>query len=404
MQENKAEIKTELQNMAEEMKAHLQEKIIPFWKNLKDTENGGYYGFQDFDLKLHKGGEKGCILNSRILWFFSAAAMQLGDNALLADAEWAYRFLRDKYLDKEYGGLYWSVTAKGEPLDTTKHTYSQAFGIYALAAYYEATGDKEALKLALTLYHLIEESCRDEGGYLEAFSRSFERVSNEKLSGNGVLAERTMNTLLHVLEAYTGLYRVRQEEQLGNHIRELLDLFAEKVYNSEKMRQEVFFDSQYISLVDLQSYGHDIEASWLLDEGAETLSDKDYEKKIFPLSASLAEQVYRLGFDGASLANECEQGKTDQRRIWWVQAEAVTGFLNAAGKATGEEKYLLAALKEWEFIKKYLIDKRPGSEWFWEVTREGIPCKKPIVEPWKCPYHNGRMCMEVIKRIGLQKR
>lgn len=383
----------------DEIKQHLEQVILPFWKSMRDEEYGGYYGWLDYDLQLDKKAVKGCILNSRITWFFANAYSLLGGEELLDHAKHGYEFLKQHCLDREYGGVYWSVAYDGAPEDTTKHTYNQAFSIYALSSYYEASGDKEALELAKGLFHMIEEKCRDANGYLEAFTRDFQPESNEKLSENGVIAEKTMNTLLHVFEAYTELYRVTGEEEVKQRLMWILDLIADKIYNPVLHRQEVFFDKHYNSLIDLHSYGHDIETAWLIDRGVEVLKEQSYAEKMAPITRDLTEQVYKAAFDGRSLANECENGIVDEHRIWWVQAEAVVGFLNGYEKDPSRKEYLEAAKCIWEFIKTYLVDKRNTSEWFWEVDQEGDPFKgRPIVEPWKCPYHNGRMCFEVIKR------
>jgi len=391
-----------LRKLRKEMSDHLQQKLIPFWESLKDEEYGGYYGYMDYDLRVDKEYEKGCILNSRILWFFSAAYRLLGDVRLRRDADHAWEFLRRFFVDAEHGGVYWSVTYDGKPLDTTKHTYNQAFAVYALSAYYDATGNEEALMLAGVLQQIIENKCVDEYGYLEALDREFHPQSNEKLSENGVIADKTMNTVLHVFEAYTEYYRVTKDEFTAKRLRRMLDLIADKIYNPAKRRQEVFFDKEWNSLIDLHSYGHDIETSWLVDRGLEVLGDDAYAEKLAPITRALAEHVYERAYRNHSLLNECERGVDDGTRVWWVQAEAVVGFMNAYEKETGsgKEKYLDAAREIWAYINRYLIDKRVGSEWFWCVDGNGTASGRPIVEPWKCPYHNGRMCMEIIRRTG----
>ena len=387
-------------NMKEEIKDQLVSSIIPFWKNLRDDEFGGYYGYMGYDLKLDKKAEKGCILNSRITWFFSNAYTLLKDESLLKEADHGYAFLKDHCIDKENGGIYWSMNYDGTPLDTTKHTYNQAFCIYALSSYYEASGKKEALDLAKQLFHMIEEKCTDDQGYLEAFTRDFQPESNEKLSENGVLAEKTMNTLLHVLEAYTELYRVSKDEQVKEKLKWIMDVFADKVYNPKLKRQEVFFDKNYNSIIDLHSYGRDIETAWLMDRSLEILDDDAYTNRLSPITKALTENIYKVAFDGHSLSNECDKGVVDTNRVWWVQAETVIGFLNGYEKDPSKTEYKEAAEATWQFIKDYVIDKRPGSEWFWLVRQDGTPVEgEPIVEPWKCPYHNGRMCMEVIRRL-----
>ena len=386
--------------MVEEVKEHLLHTIIPFWKNLRDNEHGGYYGWLGYDLALDKKAVKGCILNSRITWFFANAYTLLKDESLLDEAKHGFAFMKDYCFDKENGGIYWSITYDGKPEDTTKHTYNQAFCIYALSSYYEASKDEEALAMAKELFHIIEEKCTDAVGYLEAFDREFHLIENDKLSENGVIADKTMNTLLHVFEAYTELYRVSKDTEVKKRLEWILDTIADKIYNPKLHRQEVFFDKNYNSILDLHSYGHDIETAWLLNRGVDVLGEEAYQKKMGPIIDDLTAQVYKVAFDGHSLANECEKGVVNTHRIWWVQAETVIGFLNGYQRNPEKKEYLEAAKSEWQFIKDYVIDKREGSEWFWEVDENGKPYPdRPIVEPWKCPYHNGRMCMEVIRRM-----
>lgn len=404
----------ELQNMSREMKEHLLGKIIPFWRSLRDDQNGGWYGYMSYALDVDKEAVKGCILNSRITWFFSNVFLCIREGLIAEtdceahgysgedirrEAEHGYAFLKEHCLDRINGGIYWSLYADGRPEDTTKHTYNQAFCIYALSSYYEATGDEEALKLAQELFELIEKKCTDSVGYLEAFTVDFQPESNEKLSENGVMAAKTMNTLLHVFEAYTQLYKVSGDKKVEERLKWILDTFADKIYNPERHRQEVFFDENYHSIIDLHSYGHDIETAWLIDRGLEVLGDEAYRAKLSGITRDLTAQIYRTAFNGHSLANECERGVVNTHRIWWVQAETVIGFLNGWQKDNSRREYLDAARKEWSFIQEFVVDKRQGSEWFWEVDEEGKPYPdRPIVEPWKCPYHNGRMCIEIIRR------
>lgn len=386
--------------MLEEVKAHLLNDIIPFWKNLRDDEFGGYYGYMDYDLKVDKRAVKGCILNSRITWFFANAYTLLKDESLLEEAKHGFAFMKEHCMDKENGGIFWSMKYDGTPEDTTKHTYNQAFSIYALSSYYEATHDEEALAMAKELFHIIETKCTDEIGYKEAFDKEFHEVENDKLSENGVIAEKTMNTLLHVFEAYTELYRVAKLPEVKERLEWIMDTFADKVYNPKLHRQEVFFDRNMNTILDLHSYGHDIETAWLMDRGVEVLGEKKYEEKMTPITKDLTAEIYKVAFDGHSLANECEKGVVNVHRIWWVQAETVIGFLNGWQKDPSRTEYLEAAKSEWQFIKDHVMDKRQGSEWFWEVDPSGKPYEgRPIVEPWKCPYHNGRMCFEVIRRL-----
>ena len=385
--------------LIQETKQHLIEGIIPYWKSLRDNQYGGYYGLVDYNLTVDKTAVKSCILNSRILWFFSNAYTLLEDASLLEEATHAYQFLKNYFYDTDFGGVYWSANYEGSICDDTKHTYNQAFAIYALASYYEASKDESALGLAFDLFKLIEEKCTDEIEYLESFDREFNPVLNDKLSENGIIAEKTMNTLLHVLEAYTELYRMTQNQEVAGKLKNILDVFASKVYNPELERQEVFFDINLNSLINLHSYGHDIETAWLIDRCWEILNDERYEKRLKPITQTLTRKIYERAYQNHSLLNECEDGIDNLSRIWWVQAEAVVGFVNGYEKNKEKTEYLEAAVDIWNYIKEHLIDPRPGSEWFWEVNEEGIPSsKKPITEPWKCPYHNGRMCFELIRR------
>ncbi|WP_455714838.1 AGE family epimerase/isomerase [Anaerosporobacter sp.] len=384
--------------LVDEAKRMLNDKILPFWENLKDDTYGGFYGWLDYELKLNKEAVKGCILNSRILWFFSNAYLTLKDEEVLSYAKHAYEFLKKYCLDSEFGGVYWSLNYDGTVFDSTKHTYNQAFAIYALSSYYDATKDEEALKIAYELYEIIETKCTDEVGYLEAFTYDFKPEENDKLSENGVIAEKTMNTLLHVFEAYTELYRVTNDEKVSERLHFMMDVFEKNVFNEELRRQEVFFDKNMNSIIDLHSYGHDIETAWLIDRGCEVLNDAELTKRMHRITSILEDQIYKVAYVDHSLLNECEKGEVNRMRVWWVQAEAVVGFLNAYEKS-GEERYMEAAKDILAYIKDNVVDPREGSEWYWQLDDNHQPdTDKPIVEPWKCPYHNGRMCFEIIRR------
>jgi len=386
-----------MSSLMEEVRWELTHRIIPFWRGLRDEDRGGYVGLVDFDLTRHPEAVKGCILNSRILWFFSEAYRLLKDEALLEEAHHAYGMLK-LMTDQQNGGVYWALNADCTVADGTKHTYNQAFAIYALSAYFRVSKNPYALERAKELFRVIETKCRDEGGYLEAFTADWRPESNEKLSENGVMATRTMNTLLHVMEGYTGLYEVWPDEELKNRLYEILNIWETKIYNPEKRRQEVFFDHEYHTLIDLHSFGHDIETSWLTEKTLDALNDPALTARIRPMLLEMADHTYAAAFTDHGFANECERGVVNQKRIWWVQAEALMGFLNAYEK-TGDKRYRDAVLTQWAYIRDVVADKRPGSEWFWYVHEDGTPGDdEAIVEPWKCPYHNGRMCIEVLRR------
>ncbi|MBP3234478.1 MAG: AGE family epimerase/isomerase [Eubacterium sp.] len=387
--------------LSEELSKEFMEHMIPFWCQKADPEYGGYYGQVGYDLQLDKKADKGCILNSRILWFFSNLYEMYGDKKYLDMAKIAYRFMLDFFFDKEYGGVYWSVTYDGKPKDTSKHSYNHAFAIYALSSYYIASGDEEALDKAYNLFDIIETRLRDKDGYLESFDRFFGISSNEKLSENGVEAARTMNTILHIMEAYTELYRADADERVKTKLREILMLFRNKIYNSEKKRLEVFFDADYNSLIDLHSYGHDIEAAWLIDRTVEVLGDKGTEYDLSDITSELTQKIYEVAYDGSSVPAECEEGKVLGLRIWWVECEAMVGFMNGYQKDKSKVEYREAVEQIWRFIKDNIVDRREGSEWYYEVDENNVPSDdQPVLAAWKCPYHNGRMFMEIVRREG----
>ncbi|MDD4112033.1 MAG: AGE family epimerase/isomerase [Herbinix sp.] len=383
-----------------EIKEYLINHLLPYWMGLKDDRHGGFYGEMGYDGKVKYTSVKGCIYHSRILWFFSNACLTLKNKDYLIYADHAYDFLKNKLYDRKYGGVYWTVSYDGYPEDDDKHTYNQAFAIYGLASYYDASGNKEALALAFDLYDKIESFCKDEEGYLEGFDRRFIPKSNDKLSENGIIADRTMNTLLHLLEAYTELYRVSHEDKVASCIRKMLDVLAAKVYNPALRRLDVFFDLNWKSIIDLHSYGHDIEASWLIDRTCEVLDEDDYTRKISVITKDLADHIHSVALDNASsVYNECENGTVDRKKVWWVQAEAILGFVNGYQKNPSRIDYLRTAARIWDYIKQYIIDPREGSEWFNELHEDGTPINSmEIAGPWKGPYHNGRMCFELINR------
>ena len=281
--------------------------------------------------------------------------------------------------------------------DSMKHTYCQAFFVYALASYYDASGDPEALKLAMEVFDTIEEKCTDEIAYLEAMSADWKLIPNDALSENGLMADKTMNTTLHLLEAYTELYRVHKDERVLSRIKFLIGLFLDKIFYAEEDRLLVFFDREFKVIGDIHSYGHDIEATWLLDRACEVIGDKELTEKVSAMNKRIVANIAKIAYENNSLNNERENEKINKIRVWWVQAEAVVGFLNGYQKY-GIEKYREMSENIWGYIKAELIDKREGGEWISQIEEDKRPTEKPVVDPWKCPYHNGRMCLEVLKR------
>ena len=390
--------------MRDEIKQELTEHIIPFWNSLRDDVNGGFTGFMDSDLNIDKNGEKGVILHSRILWFYSNAYMELKDPVLLDNAKHAYEFLVNCCWDKEYGGVYWSMNADGTVKDDIKHTYCQAFFIYALSSYYRASGDKNALELAYKVFELVEKNSTDEVAYLEKMSRDWKsELANDELSENGLMADKTMNTTLHLMEAYTELYLADHSDKVLERLKFQLDITYDKIFDKDGDKLLVFFDKNLNVIGDIYSYGHDIEATWLIDRATEVIGDKAYIDKFAEMNSRIVRKIANVAYDKAtgSLLNESENGVVNTWRIWWVQAETVVGFLNAYQKGYGGKEYLEIAENVWSYIREHIIDKREGGEWYSQVDENGSYAKfKPTVDPWKCPYHNGRMCLEAMNRLA----
>ncbi|MGN0589603.1 MAG: AGE family epimerase/isomerase [Ruminiclostridium sp.] len=380
-----------------EIKNELINHIIPFWNSMRDDEKGGFYGFMSHDLKLDKNAPKGVILHSRILWFYSNCYLVLKDKQCLENARHCYEFMTKYCVDRENGGVYWLMNADGTVNDSMKHTYCQAFFVYALASYYDASGDPGALKLAMEVFDTIEEKCTDEIAYLEAMSADWKLIPNDALSENGLMADKTMNTTLHLLEAYTELYRVHKDERVLSRIKFLIGLFLDKIFYAEEDRLLVFFDREFKVIGDIHSYGHDIEATWLLDRACEVIGDKELTEKVSAMNKRIVANIAKIAYENNSLNNERENEKINKIRVWWVQAEAVVGFLNGYQKY-GIGKYREMSENIWGYIKAELIDKREGGEWISQIEEDKRPTEKPVVDPWKCPYHNGRMCLEVLKR------
>ena len=383
--------------LAREVKNELENHIIPFWNSLQDNENGGFYGYMSSGLELDKNAVKGVILHSRILWFYSNCYLVLKDKDYLEKAKHAYDFMVKNCVDREYGGVYWAVNADGSVENSMKHTYCQAFFIYALSSYYDASKDNEALKLALEMFETVEKNSTDDVAYLEALSREWKEIENDALSENGLMADKTMNTTLHLMEAYTELFRVSHDVKVLKRLKFQLEITLTKIYDKNGGKLFVFFDRNLNEIGDIYSYGHDIEATWLMDRACEVIGDESLTKRVSEMNEVIVTNIAERAYEKSSLNNESEHGIINKLRIWWVQAEGVVGFFNAYQKYENV-RYLDISHAIWEYIKKNIIDKREGGEWYSQVDESGKPDGKPIVDPWKCPYHNGRMCLEIIKR------
>ena len=416
-----------------EMQDVLENNILPFWLNkMIDNEHGGFYGRIDGSGQLHPEAEKGAILNARILWSFSAAYRVLQKEEYLEAATRAKDYLIEHFIDPEYGGVYWSVDYQGNPLDTKKQFYAIGFAIYGLSEYARATGDREALEYALDLYDCIEEHAldREHNGYIEACTREWGEIADMRLSELDANYPKSQNTHLHIIEPYTNLLRCLKEMQaqetcdyvpaIGSvlpvgisvpketimaveaSVRNLIDIFTDKILNPETNHLDLFFDMDWTrGAGHLESYGHDIECSWLMHEAALVLGDENVLEKVESVVQKVAKASEKGLRPDGSMIHEAnlDTGHVDDDLHWWVQAENVVGWFNI-WQHFGDEDALNNAEKCWQYIKNNLIDFDNG-EWYWSRHPDGtlntIDDKAGF---WKCPYHNSRMCIEIIERTN----
>lgn len=391
-----SDLKTRVEN-------ELRSNILSFWlKYTIDDEFGGFRGQITNDLVIDHKADKGLILNARILWTFSKAYSAYGEDAYLTVANRAYDYILHHFWDEKFGGVYWMVNYGGEPSDTKKRVYGQAFTIYALAEYYLATRKDEVLKRAISLYEIIENTAHDEkfGGYFETYERDWSLAQDQRLSEVDMDEKKSMNTHLHMLEAYANLSRVWDDNGLRERLRELIEIFLRHIINSKNHHFLLFFDEDWTPKSDVISFGHDIEGSWLLCEAVEIYGDPHLLKRVEEEAVRMAQAVLDEAMDSdGGVLYEAEHGKIiDSDKHWWPQAEAVVGCLNAY-RLSGQGHFYDAADRSWNFIEKHIVDQEYG-EWFWKVSRDGVPSNdKYKVDPWKCPYHNSRMCFEVMERL-----
>lgn len=387
-----------------EFEREVKDNILHYWMTRTiDEVNGGFIGEIGEDRKPDYEAHKSLVLNTRIIWTFAAASRIFRDERYLSIAERAYQYVMDYFADKEYGGFYWILDAKGRPVDDRKQVYGQAFAIYALSELYRATGRQEALDKAVETFRLLERHSYEpvHRGYIEALARDWSQTDKLSLSGKDLNERKSMNTHLHVLEAYTNLYRVWKTEELRVKHKELIEVMLDHIVDPETAQFKLFFDDEWNSKTDDVSYGHDIEGSWLLVEAAEFHDDDALLERTKATAIRMAEATLKTGVDadGALLNEGDKTGYTDTNKDWWPQAEAVVGFYNAY-QLTGGEKYLNAARNAWSFINRFIIDKEDG-EWRYAVDREGRPVQgQGKVSAWKCPYHNGRTCFEMMERLS----
>ena len=420
-----------VKTLRSEMQDVLENNILHFWQTkMVDRENGGFYGRIDGHGTLHPEAEKGAILNARILWTFSSAYRILGKPEYLETATRAKDYIIERFIDPEYGGVYWSVDYKGNPLDTKKQFYAIGFALYGFSEYARATGDREALDIALQLYDCIEEHAldREHNGYIEACTREWGRIADMRLSEFDANFPKSQNTHLHIIEPYTNLLRCLKEMHaqescdyvpvLGSvlpigvsvpmetmisveaSLRNIISIFTDKILNPETHHLDLFFEMDWKrGAGHLESYGHDIECSWLMHEAALVLGDEKVLRKVEDIVRLVAKASEKGLRPDGSMIHEAnlDTGHADDDLHWWVQAENVVGWFNL-WQHFGDEEAYERAVRCWEYIKSQLIDWDNG-EWYWSRRPDGsLNLDDDKAGFWKCPYHNGRMCMEIIER------
>jgi mannobiose 2-epimerase len=382
----------------------LRGDILPFWlAHARDRRHQGIYNEITNDLVVQKGKPRGSLLTARILWTFSAAYRRYHDPAYLEMAQWAYRDLVTHFIDEKNGGLYWSITFEGRPLDTRKVIYGEVFGIYALSEFYRATGGKDALAHAIAIYRLVEEHAHDRvnRGYYEEFTADWKPSTGR--SALGATGAKSQNVHIHMLESYTSLLRVWPDPGLKENLGDLMEVLLTKILDPGTHHLTLFLTPDWKPQGDTISFGHDIEFSWLVVEAAEVLGDPAIIKRAEKNALAIAGITAANGVDAdGGIYNEAEPGKgvTDSRKEWWPQAEATIGFLNAY-QLSGDPVWFQRSLHTWDFIDRCIVDHRKG-EWFRGVTKDEKPLSPFFnkVSFWKCPYHNGRACLELIDRLA----
>lgn len=392
----------DIQAYRQELNAELA-NILQYWMtHTLDRERAGFYGSINHSNIADKTAPKGLVLNARILWTFSAAFNFTREEKYLTIAKRASSYLSDYFTDSTYGGMYWSVDAAGHPLETRKQVYGMAFYLYGLTEYYQAVKDPGLLEQAIRLFRLIEEKSFDNSrkGYYEAFARDWQQLEDTRLSNKDANEKKTMNTHLHVIEAYANLYKQWPDALLRQRIVQLLEVFDDHMIDKNTGHLLLFFDEAWQIKPDVVSYGHDIEAAWLLQQCAEIIGDNNWISKMKASALHITDAAIEgLDADGGLWYEYNPAGhQLIKEKHWWPQAEAMVGFANA-WQISRQEKYLQLSLNSWQFIKKYICDKKVG-EWVWGVHADySVMDAEDKAGFWKCPYHNGRACIEMIQRL-----
>lgn len=389
-------------DLRQRIAAELRGNILPFWiEHTLDEQHGGFYGALTNDLVVHNDAPRSAVLTARILWTYSTAYRVYHDDRYLAMARRAYDYLISNFWDHAYGGVYWTLDRWGCPINDRKHMYAQAFAIYGLAEFYRATGEPQSLQLAQTLFELVETHSFDPvyGGNLECCSREWGALDDMRLSPRDLNSRKSMNTLLHLMEAYTNLLRVWPDEELTAKQRGLIEVFLQHIVDPQTQHFKLFFDDAWRSLNDHLSPGHDIEGSWLLVEAAEVQGNEDLLARTRTVAVQMAEAVTAyLDDDGAIVYEATPRGIENAEKHWWVQAEGLVGFTNAY-QLSGRAGFAQIADRLWTLIETRFVDRQYG-DWHKVLDRNGAPLPHDNkVGPWECPYHHARACFEMLTRL-----
>lgn len=381
-------------------------RIIGWWAQ-KSPDRDGFFGEIDAAGDPHPEAHRSVVLNTRLLWFFSAAHAHTGSPLCLDLARRAADYITAHFIDPHHGGLFWMVDAAGQPTDRRKQAYAQAFGIYAFATHFAASGERASLENALALHDVLETHFREPvgGGYWEARAEDFSPIADMRLSPRDLNAPKSMNAHLHALEAYAALYRVHRAKPIAVALEGALGLMIDRIFDSDAGHLRPFFDREWRSLDLTVSFGHDIEASWLICEAAEALGDGAWIRRAREAALRLTESTLAeaIGPNGALFEERRGDGRLSTKRVWWIEAEGLIGFLNAFA-LTGDTRYLEACERLWRFIRRHQID-RHGGEWR-ALSALDPPADPPEPQagPWKCPYHTGRAMMEMERRASALAR
>lgn len=389
-----------LQTYQQQCIAELDE-IVDWWTTHMQDEAGLFHGRMTHAGAIEPTAPRGLVLYSRLLWTYAAAYAFRKHEVDASIAHRLYQYLRQHFFDARFGGFFWSVDCEGKCLNDRKQTYGQAFALYAVSTYAAAFQSEDAVSFAMDIFTLIEQRCKDQklGGYIEAFDRDFSAIEDVRLSEKDANLSKSMNTHLHVLEAYSSLYHTTKNEHVRLAIVELLQVFQQHIVCPQRFTQHLFFDTDWQVRSQVISYGHDIEASWLLYEAACCTADTGLTQQIASLSVSMANAALQ-GVDedgGMWYELHSDTGVLNKEKHWWPQAEAMVGFMHAYC-LSGQEHMLAQSVKSWLYVREHLKSSQPG-EWHWGIGQDGEPMQEERAGFWKCPYHNSRACIETAQRI-----